>query len=49
MKSWPIMNFSSGPVEVAERTLRNQSRPVLNHYDPAFVDFFTHTCRAMQF
>ncbi len=48
MKNWPMMNLSGGPVEVNERTLREQSRPVLYHYDPAFIDFFEHTCTLLQ-
>lgn len=48
MKNWPMMNLSGGPVEVNERTLRDQSRPVLYHYDPAFIDFFEHTCHLLQ-
>ncbi|WP_324716766.1 alanine--glyoxylate aminotransferase family protein [Carboxydochorda subterranea] len=40
---WPFMTAASGPVEVTDEVLRAQSRPVLYHYDPAFVDFFDHT------
>lgn len=40
---WPIMNFASGPVAVTARTLQDQARPVLYHYDPAFIEFFEHT------
>ena len=40
---WPAMTLAGGPVELTERTLRDQSRPVLYHYDPAFLEFFAHT------
>jgi len=43
MSDWPIMNLASGPVEVTDRTLRAQSRPVLYHYDPAFLSLFERT------
>jgi pyridoxamine--pyruvate transaminase len=42
------MTLSSGPVEVSERVLRAQSRPVLHHSDPAFIDFFESTCTLLQ-
>jgi pyridoxamine--pyruvate transaminase len=42
------MNLSGGPVEVTERTLRDQARPVLYHYDPAFIEVFDHTCSLLQ-
>lgn len=48
MSDWPIMNLASGPVEVTDRTLREQSRPVLYHYDPAFVDLFERTASLLQ-
>lgn len=41
---WPRLNLAAGPVEVTERTLREMARPVLYHYDPAFIDCFAHTC-----
>jgi pyridoxamine--pyruvate transaminase len=34
------MTLAGGPVEVSERTLRDQSRPVLYHYDPSFLELF---------
>jgi pyridoxamine--pyruvate transaminase len=46
--SWPMMTLASGPVEVSERTLREQSRPVLYHYDPAFIDLFERTASLLQ-
>ncbi len=48
MKNWPKMNLAAGPVELTERTLRDQSRPVLYHYDPAFIELFEHTSALLQ-
>ena len=48
MKKWPMLNVASGPVEVTDRTLRDQARPVLYHYDPAFIDFYAHTCELLK-
>src|SRR3954447_5120208 len=41
---WPRLNLAAGPVEVLPRTLADQSKPVLYHYDPAFKELFAHTC-----
>ncbi|MCC6793054.1 MAG: alanine--glyoxylate aminotransferase family protein [Thermomicrobiales bacterium] len=43
MTQWPRMNMAAGPVEVSGRTLRDMSRPVMYHYDPAFKELFAHT------
>src|SRR3954447_17618091 len=40
---WPEFNFAAGPVQVSARTLRDIGRPVMYHYDPAFIEFFAHT------
>jgi pyridoxamine--pyruvate transaminase len=48
MKAWPQMTLAGGPVQVSERTLRDQSRPVLYHYDPAFIELFGETCGLLQ-
>ena len=48
MTKWPRMNLAAGPVEVNERTLRDMAKPVLYHYDPAFKEFFAHTCDLLQ-
>lgn len=48
MKNWPVMNLAGGPVELTDRTLRDLSRPVIYHYDPAFIEFFEHTCQLLQ-
>ena len=37
---WPRLNLAAGPVEVPQRTLRDQAQPVLYHYDPAFKELF---------
>lgn len=47
MENWPIMTLSGGPVELTERTLRDQSRPVLYHYDPTFIELYDHTCQLL--
>ena len=42
---WPRLNLAAGPVQVMDQTLRDAARPVLYHYDPAFIEFFAHTSR----
>ena len=44
----PRLNMAAGPVDVTERTLRDMARPVMYHYDPAFIEFFAHTCGLLQ-
>src|SRR3954454_11767427 len=44
----PRMNMAAGPVEVSERTLREMSRPVMYHYDPAFKELFARTSDLLQ-
>lgn len=46
--SWPVITLAGGPVEVTGRTLRDQSRPVLYHNDPAFKEVFARTCDLLQ-
>jgi pyridoxamine--pyruvate transaminase len=48
MDNWPIMNLASGPVEVTDQTRRDQSRPVLYHYDPVFLSLYERTCQMLQ-
>lgn len=48
MTTWPQMTLAGGPVQVTDRTLRDQSRPVLYHYDPAFIELFDRTCGLLQ-
>jgi pyridoxamine---pyruvate transaminase len=40
---WPRLNLAAGPVEVSPRTLRDMAKPVLYHYDPAFIETFERT------
>jgi pyridoxamine--pyruvate transaminase len=40
MKRWPEMTLAGGPVQATERTLRDMARPILYHYDPAFLELF---------
>jgi pyridoxamine--pyruvate transaminase len=40
---WPRLNLAAGPVQVMDQTLREAAKPVLYHYDPAFIDLFAHT------
>lgn len=42
-QNWPRLNLAAGPVQVMDQTLRDAARPVLYHYDPAFIEFFAHT------
>ena len=46
--AWPRLNLAAGPVEVMSQTLRDASRPVLYHYDPAFIELFAHTSDLLQ-
>jgi pyridoxamine--pyruvate transaminase len=48
MTGWPRLTLAGGPVEATPRTLRDQSRPVLYHYDPAFIEFFSRTSNLLQ-
>lgn len=43
MTTWPRFTMASGPVDVSNETLRAMQRPVLYHYDPAFIEVFSHT------
>jgi len=40
--------MASGPVQVMDRTLRDAARPVLYHYDPAFIQLFARTSDLLQ-
>jgi pyridoxamine--pyruvate transaminase len=42
------LNLAAGPVQVMEQTLRDAARPVLYHYDPAFIEHFAHTSGLLQ-
>lgn len=48
MREWPVMTLSGGPVELTHQTLRDIARPVIYHYDPAFIDFFRHTSQLLR-
>lgn len=37
---WPRLTLASGPVDVPQETLAAVQRPVLYHYDPAFIALF---------
>jgi pyridoxamine--pyruvate transaminase len=45
---WPRLNLAAGPVDVTPRTLREMARPVLYHYDPAFIELFARTTSLLQ-
>ncbi len=38
--AWPRLTLASGPVDVPQETLGAVQRPVLYHYDPAFIALF---------
>ena len=46
--NWPRLNLAAGPVEVTSQTLREMARPVLYHYDPAFIELFARTSGLLQ-
>ena len=48
MTMGPVLTFAGGPVEVNTQTLRDQARPILYHYDPAFIEIFSQTCQLLQ-
>jgi len=48
MSDWPYLSAASGPGEVTNRTLRDQARQVVNHYDPAFIALFARACDLLQ-
>lgn len=41
--TWPRLNLAAGPVQVMDQTLRDAAKPVLYHYDPAFIETFART------
>jgi pyridoxamine--pyruvate transaminase len=45
---WPRLNLAAGPVEVTSETLREMARPVMYHYDPAFIDLFARTSELLR-
>lgn len=46
--TWPRLNLAAGPVQVMEQTLRDMARPVLYHYDPAFIELFARVSGLLQ-
>jgi len=48
MTTWPRFTMASGPVDVTAETLRAMQRPVLYHYDPAFIEVFSHASAKLQ-
>jgi pyridoxamine--pyruvate transaminase len=40
--------MAAGPVDVTNETLRAMQRPVLYHYDPAFIELFARTTSLLQ-
>jgi pyridoxamine--pyruvate transaminase len=48
MADWPRFTMASGPVDVTAETLRAMQRPVLYHYDPAFIALFERTTSLLQ-
>ncbi len=47
MVSLPRLTLASGPVDVSAETLRAMQKPVVYHYDPAFLQTFRHTTELM--
>jgi pyridoxamine---pyruvate transaminase len=43
MTQWPRFTMAAGPVDVSAETLRAMQRPVVYHYDPAFIELFART------
>jgi pyridoxamine--pyruvate transaminase len=48
MEQWPALTVAGGPVEATDRTLRDIGRPVLYHYDPAFIALYDRTCQLLK-
>ena len=46
--TWPRLNLAAGPVQVTDKTLRDAGRPILYHYDPAFIELFARTSGLLQ-
>jgi pyridoxamine--pyruvate transaminase len=42
------MTLAGGPVQATDRTLRDMARPILYHYDPAFLELFERTSSLLQ-
>jgi pyridoxamine--pyruvate transaminase len=48
MPAWPRLTLASGPVDVPRETLAAVQRPVLYHYDPAFIALFERVTGLLQ-
>jgi pyridoxamine---pyruvate transaminase len=48
LTNWPRMNLAAGPVEVPDRTRRAIGKPVLYHYDQAFIEQFARTSELLK-
>lgn len=48
MNDWPQLSAASGPGEVTNRTLRDHIRPVVNHYDRAFITLFARATELLK-
>jgi pyridoxamine--pyruvate transaminase len=48
MTNWPRFTLASGPVDVSAETLQAMQRPVLYHYDPAFLESFARTVELLK-
>lgn len=46
--AWPQLTLASGPVDVPPATLGAVQRPVLYHYDPAFIALFERVTGLLQ-
>jgi pyridoxamine--pyruvate transaminase len=42
------MSFTTGPLEMTERTLRDQARQLVFHQDPAFIEMFDRASHMLQ-
>ncbi|MFT4038295.1 MAG: alanine--glyoxylate aminotransferase family protein [Thermomicrobiales bacterium] len=47
-QGWPRLNLAAGPVQVMDQTLRDAAKPILYHYDPAFIEFFGYTSELLK-
>jgi pyridoxamine--pyruvate transaminase len=45
---WPQLSAASGPGETTNRTLRDHIRPMVNHYDPAFITLFARATELLK-
>jgi len=48
MSEHALFNFSSGPVQASNRTLRSLSKQVMFDYDPEFMNLFDETTEQLQ-